>query len=84
MTTISMIPTPDTELILFDADQRQYYNLDALAAAVWSLVYRPMTLSEIRDAIAERFDLEPETVESHILDLLNEMETKGLIETAAD
>jgi hypothetical protein len=70
-------------IILFDARQRRYYDLDALAALVWNLVQSPITLAEIRDAVLEQFDLEPERAEQDILQVLDEMETNGLIERAA-
>ena len=70
-------------VILFDTDRRHYYNLDALDALVWRLVQRPMSLVEIRDAVVETFDLEPETAEHDLIHLLEEMETAGLIEAAS-
>ncbi|MBZ0300765.1 MAG: PqqD family protein [Anaerolineae bacterium] len=83
MTTMPITSSSDAGIILFDAARQRYYNLDALAAMVWSLMRRPITLLEMRDAVVEQFDLEPEAAERHIVDLLDEMETNGLIEQAA-
>ena len=49
---------------------------------VWNLVQHPMTIREIRDAIVERFDLEPEAAERDVRNLLDEMQSNGLIEPA--
>jgi hypothetical protein len=69
-------------IVLFDGDQRRYFSLDALAALVWKLVQQPITLREMIDAVVDRFGLEPEAAEQDLLDVLAEMETQGLIETA--
>ncbi len=82
MTTTTFPPESQNHHILFDATERRYYTLDSLAAMVWSLMRHPMTLREIRDAVIERFDAEAETVERDVLNVLREMETNGLIETA--
>lgn len=71
-------------VVLFDTSKRQYYNLDELAAAVWNLVNSPVTLQELRDAIVERFGMEPEAAERELLSVLAQMETEGLIEKAGD
>ena len=77
-------PTMNTpqNVILFDGDQQRYFNLDALAALVWQLVQQPITLREMVDAVVNSFGLEPEAAEQTLLDVLAEMETQGLIETA--
>jgi hypothetical protein len=82
MTTIPFSPDSHHNLVLFDVNERRYYTLDALAGLVWNLVQHPMTLREIRDAIVDRFDVEPETVERDVLNVLREMESNGLIEAA--
>lgn len=83
MTTLTQFsPEIPNHLILFDAAERRYYTLDTLAGLVWNLVQHPMTLREIRDAVLEKFDVEPEAAERDVLNVLREMETNGLIETA--
>ncbi|MAS36176.1 MAG: PqqD family protein [Anaerolineaceae bacterium] len=82
---VTHFPTDtQTNLILFDKDQRRYFTLDTLAAVVWNLVQYPMTLREIREAVLECFDMEPEVVENDLINLLHEMERNGLIETDTD
>ncbi len=83
--TMAILPITQTshhDFVLFDGTRQRYYNVDALAALVWNLIQRPMTLVEIRDAVLERFEMEPDTAEQYIVGLLDEMETKGLIEKA--
>lgn len=82
MATIKIDTNHPDSFILFDTTTRRYYSLDALGAMVWNLVQNPMTIREIRDAIAERFDLEPEAAERDVRNLLDEMQSNGLIEPA--
>ena len=72
----------NNKVILFDGDQQRYFDLDALAALVWKLVQQPITMREMVEAVIERFGLDAEVAEQNLLDVLAEMETQGLIETA--
>lgn len=82
MATIPINTNHSDSFILFDPATQRYYSLDALATMVWKLVQHPMSIREMRDAIAERFEMEPETAERDLRSLLDEMQTRGLIETA--
>ena len=81
MATIPFSTEPQHNLVVFDLNERRYYTLDALAGLVWNLVQHPMTLREIRDAVLDCFDVEPDTVERDVMNVLREMESNGLIET---
>lgn len=82
MATIPFSAEPQHNLVLFDVNKRRYYTLDTLAGLVWNLVQYPMSLREIHDAVLDCFDAEPETVERDVMNVLREMESNGLIETA--
>lgn len=66
--------------VIFDRNNHRYYNIDALAALVWSLIQQPRTLGEIRDAIVERFGLDADAAERDALHVLRQLEREGLIE----
>lgn len=70
--------------VVFNVNNRRYYDFDALAAYVWQLIQQPRTLTEIRDAIAEKFGFEPDYSERHVRLLLEQMEEEGLIEARKD
>ena len=72
----------NNKVILFDGDHQRYFDLDTLAALVWKLGQQPVTLHEMVEVVVERFGLDPEAAEKNLLDVLNEMQTQGLIETA--
>ena len=57
-----------------------YFGLNTVGASIWKLVQEPRTVKEIRDAILEEFDVEPDLCEHDVLELLQELSTHGLIE----
>jgi hypothetical protein len=70
--------------VVFNVNNRRYYDFDAVAAFVWHLIQHPRTLTEIRDALVEAFDLEPDYSERDVRLLLEQMEEEGLIEASRD
>ncbi len=71
-------------LVIFNKDNRRYYDFDALAAFVWQYIQYPRTLAEIRDAIVEAFDMNITYSERDVRLLLEQMEQEGLIEAHKD
>lgn len=71
-------------LRIFNAKNRRYYDLDAVAAFVWQFIQQPRTLTEIRDAIVDVFGFEPDYSERDVKLLLQQMEDEGLIEARRD
>ena len=57
-----------------------YFGLNTVGASIWKLVQEPKTVKEIRDAILEEFDVEPDLCEHDVLELIQELSTHGLIE----
>lgn len=56
-----------------------YYGMDAVGTRVWKLLQQPKTVSELRDAIVDEYDVEPERCERDLLQLLEQMRVEGLI-----
>jgi hypothetical protein len=57
-----------------------YYGLNPVGARVWSLLQRPRRISELRDALLEEFEVDADSCERDLLELLQKMRTEGLIE----
>ncbi len=60
-----------------------YYGLDPVGARVWSLLQTPRNLAEIRDALLEEFEVQPERCERDLRDLIEELAAENLIEVHA-
>jgi hypothetical protein len=57
-----------------------YYGLNPVGARVWSLLQRPRRISELRDALLEEYEVDADSCERDLLELLQKMRTEGLIE----
>lgn len=68
------------EAAILDLQSGVYYGLDAVGARIWELIQEPKTVTEVRDALLQEFDVEPERCQSDLLALLEQMSQNKLIE----
>ncbi len=68
------------EAVILNLQSGMYYGLNAVAARVWDLVQVPRTVTEVRNTILAEYDVPVERCERELLSLLEEFESKGLIE----
>lgn len=73
---------PD-ELLLLHVPSGTFYGLNATAEEIWWLVQEPRSLEQLRDALLQRYDVEPEPCEQSVRRLLREMVVAGLVRTEA-
>ena len=59
-----------------------YYGLDAVGARIWSLLQKPTTVGEIRDAIVHEYEVEPDRCENDVIALLQKLAREELIEVS--
>ena len=57
-----------------------YYGLDPLGARIWELIQQPRTVSEVKDAILEEYDVEPDVAERDLVALLTHLSDEGLVQ----
>src|SRR5512136_1165031 len=68
------------EAAILNLKTSSYFGLNTVGASIWKLVQEPKTVSQIRDAIIQEYDVEPDRCEHDILELLQELSRHGLIE----
>jgi hypothetical protein len=68
------------EVVALDIDKGYYYGLNQVGSRVWALMAEPASVSSICGALLEEFDVDPATCASEVLELLEEMRTKGMLE----
>lgn len=68
------------EAAILNMKNTVYYGLDPVGARVWDLVQQAKSVGEIRDALLEEYEVQPEQCERDLLDLLRQMREQGLIE----
>jgi hypothetical protein len=72
-----------SEIAILNLKSGTYYGLDEIGAAIWSMIEKPTTIAAVRDALLERYEVEPARCESDLLNLLSELNSHGLIQIAA-
>ena len=68
------------EAAILNLKTSTYFGLNAVGASIWKLIQEPKTVKEIRDAILEEYNVEPDLCEHDVLELLQALSTHGLIE----
>ena len=68
------------EAVILGLESGQYYSLNDVGTRIWDLVQEPKTVLDVRDAILDEYEVEPERCEKELLDILKKMASAGLIE----
>jgi len=68
----------EAELVLLNLRDGVYYGLEGVASRIWSLIQRPATVADIRDAIVAEYDVDPKRCEADLELLLEELVERGL------
>ena len=70
----------DGEAVILNLESGVYYSLDQVGAHIWVLIQEPRTVHEIRDAILEEYEVDPDRCERDIVTLLEQLADAGLVE----
>ena len=57
-----------------------YYGMNPVGARVWDLLQQPKSVTELRNALLEEFEVDEVRCEGDLLALLETMRSEGLIE----
>ena len=68
------------ELVILNLRDGVYYGLEDVGSRIWSLLQEPVTISMLRDALVEEFDVDPARSERDVRALLEEFAAHGLVE----
>jgi hypothetical protein len=71
------------ESVILGLQNSVYYGVNPVGASIWKLLQRQRSVAELRDAVLEEYDVEKESCERDLLDLLEKMQAEGLIEVVA-
>jgi Coenzyme PQQ synthesis protein D (PqqD) len=74
----------DDEAVILHLKAGVYYGLDSVGARIWALIQEPKTVDEIKDAILNEYDVEPDQCERDVLALLQELAAEDLIEVTTE
>ena len=81
MVTSEQVSCPlGDESAILNLKNSVYYGVNPVGATVWNLLKEAKTVSEIRDAILDEYDVDQVRCEKDLFALLEEMRSEGLIE----
>jgi hypothetical protein len=73
---------PEGEVVILNMADGVYYGMNPVGGRIWSLIGQPRRVVEIRDALLEEYDIDPERCLQEVLALLNELAAQGLVQIA--
>jgi hypothetical protein len=68
------------EVVILDLKSGVYHGLESVGARAWELMVEPRAVREVRDALCDEYDVEPQQCESDLLRLIEELKSHGLVE----
>ena len=68
------------ETVILHFDSGNYFGLNDVGTLVWKMIEQPRSISDLRDAILSEYEVEPDQCERELLNLLEELRERGLIE----
>ena len=69
----------DGELLGLHVEQGTCYGFNGTATRVWKMIAQPTRLSAVRDSLLRDYDVDAETCERDLRDLLRTLEQDGLV-----
>lgn len=69
-----------TRTVLLDPRRGRYYGLDEVGGRVWALATDRLSVPEIVTRLATEYDVEPDRLESDVRSLLDDLQSKRLLE----
>jgi hypothetical protein len=68
------------EVVLLDMDAGRYYALNSVGSRIWKLLVEKKELLATFESILDEYEVTGETLQPDILRLVQELQTKGLVE----
>jgi hypothetical protein len=69
----------DGEVVLLHLDSKIYFSLNLTGERIWQGLKEGLTLREIIRRLQEEFDVDAETAEHSVLDLVNDLSEQKLV-----
>jgi hypothetical protein len=70
----------DGELVALHIDNGTCYGFNSTATRIWAMIEQPRLLSELTGELVREYDVDTETCEAQLRDLIDELAADGLVE----
>lgn len=71
------------EAVILHLKDGTYYGLNAVGAAIWSLIQEPRTVADLREAVQRQFEVGAAQCERDLKSLLESLAKAGLVEVGS-
>ena len=71
------------ELVALDADAGRCFGFNDVATSVWRQLEQPKNLDQLRGALVDEYDVDPEQCTRELEELLDDLCAKGLVTVTA-
>ena len=73
----------DSEIVMMDIQQGNYYELEEPATRIWELAETPVRVSEICATLQDEYEIEAAQCETEVIAFVQELESREVIKRAA-
>lgn len=70
----------DGELVILDLQSESYLGLDNVGTRIWQLLAAGQTIETTFEQLLEEYEVTPETLRKDLLELIEDLHQRGLIE----
>jgi hypothetical protein len=74
--------TVGDEVMILNLNDGVYYGLDPVGTRIWELLQVPISVHEVRDALLQEFDVDPDRCQRDLLRLVEDLIEARLVEVA--
>jgi hypothetical protein len=71
------------DAVMLSVTAGKYFGLNAVAARIWELLERPMTVTELCGKLCEEFEVDMQTCEAAVLNFSGEIVDNGIVYASA-
>jgi hypothetical protein len=67
------------EIVVLSIKQGICYGLNRVGSRIWGLLATPIRICDLCAALLDAYSVDPDVCKRHVLDLLEELRTEGLV-----
>jgi hypothetical protein len=69
----------DREIVALNIETGVCYGLNGIGSRIWSLLAKPLRISEICTILVREYEVEPKTCENEVIDLIEHLLKEDLV-----
>jgi len=74
----------ESELVMMDLPNGNYYGLNPVASKIWQNLAVPQSVAQLCESLQAEFDVDDQTCLTEVLQFLDQLSAASLVERVAD